>query len=179
MKSIQNFAAGFFITAVVILSFVSVLGVWKIFDADVITKSFETLGLLGLVAIIIMVAGKFIGNGEEQAMPTPPNPAFKIVRSVTVVVLIVCGVFLALLGVLAIWKVINNTDVLFKSLGSLAIIVFSSFVIIMTCLDREQNPLLHGGSAGSRRMSGVSIVIVVILAITLLPYLSRMLFYGW
>lgn len=163
MKNIQNAAAFFFILAIVILSFVSVLGVWDFFSDDVIAKSFQTLGLLAIVAIIILAAGKYSGHHTEtspEVSPELPNPAFKSIRVLTVGVLIISGTLLALLGVLAIWEVVSDKDVLYKSLGSLGIISFGAFIIVMTCLDREgkfeNKP--HG------RMSTGSIVGLVILA---------------
>lgn len=85
MKKIENAAAFLFIIAVAVLSVISVLGVWDFFAHDVITKSFETLGLLAVVAVVVMIAGKYIEGRSQTAevMPTLPNPAFKSIRQVT------------------------------------------------------------------------------------------------
>jgi uncharacterized membrane protein YidH (DUF202 family) len=100
-------------------------------------KSFETIGLLGIVALIVIAAGRVIETKQADGMLPLPNPAFSALRHLTVVVLILCAVLLALLGILAIWDVIADKDTLYKSIGSLAIITFSSFIIVITCLDRE------------------------------------------
>ncbi len=157
MKTIKNVAASLFIIAVVILSAISILGVWKIFSNDVIVKSFETLGLLAVVSAITMVAGKFIEakNQTAETVPEVPSPAFKAIRQSTLVVLIVSGSILALLGVLSIWDVITNKDVLYKSLGSLAILAFSSLIIVATCLEMEG--FRNSGEKG-RNISGGNII---------------------
>jgi len=136
MKKIQGYAAGFFIFAVSVLGVISILGVWNIFSGDVITKSFETLGLLGLVAVIVMIAAQFI-DAKHDGVIYVPNPGWKSMRKGTLGLLIVSVSVLALLGVLDIWDVITNQDVLNKSLSSIFIIAFVSFIIVITCRQME------------------------------------------
>lgn len=160
MKAIQD-AAGFaFILAVALFSSIAIFGVWELFDTDVISKSLMTIGLLALVAIIVIVAGRFVGTGQTVpgAVPALPNPAFHSLRRVMLGVLIVAVTLLALLGVLAIWDVIAEKEVLYKSLSSIAILAFAAFVIVMTCLERE------GGSIGGRKFSIGGLIGVVFLA---------------
>lgn len=161
MKSIHNVASAFFIGAVAVLSVISVLGVWEIFGSDVILKSFQTLGLLAFIAVVIIIAGRFLEQkNTEQMVPFTPNPIFKSIRQVTLGVLIVSASLLALLGILAIWDVITDKEVLFRALSSLGILAFSSFVIVITCLEREDSPLLKKGA----KISGWTIFLIVILA---------------
>jgi len=150
MKKIQDIAGFVFITAVSVLSFVSILGVWEFFGNDVILKSFQTLGLLAIAAIVIIVAGRFVDHKSEDGSEIifVPNPLFKTIRMATVGVLIVSASLLALLGVLAIWDVISDKDVLFKSLGSLGILTFTSLISVVTCLEREGNKILRRGGGG-------------------------------
>ena len=150
MKALQDTAAFLFIVAVGILTVVCVLGVWDFFSHDVIVKSFETVGLLAIVAVIVIVAGRFAGSGQSTTLTSMPNPAFRSIRNGTLGVLIIAASLLALLGVLSIWEVISDKDVLYKSIGSLAILAFGAFVMVVTSLDREQSPLLkrQGVSAG-------------------------------
>jgi hypothetical protein len=174
MKTLQDSAGLFFATAVSILSVISVLGIWDFFSQDVINKSFETIGLLALVAIVIIVAGHFVGNHADSTVPSAPvmpNPIFKSIRYATLTLLIICVSALALLGVLAIWDVIPDKDVLYKSLSSVAILAFGAFVIVLTCLEREDSPLLKGGgdNGGGRSWSiggviGLLIVIYIIFS---------------
>jgi hypothetical protein len=173
MKAIHNAASAFFIAAVGVLSAISILGVWEIFGSDVIGKSFQTLGLLAIIAIVIIVAGRFFESKDVLgAVPEVPNPVFKVIRRITLGVLIVSASLLALLGVLAIWDVITDKEVLFKSLGSLAIIAFAAFIIVMTCLERE------GGSfvTNHTKLSGWTVLGVVILAWILFGFIRSMMF---
>lgn len=163
MQKIHNVASGFFIVAVAVLSAISILGVWDFFSTDVITKSFQTIGLLALIAVVVIIAGRFtevkpVGDLTTTSVPNVPNPIFKTIRQTTVVTLITAAVLLALVGIMAIWDVITDKDVLYKSLSSLAILAFSSFVMVVTCLEREDNPLLKKHS----KLSGGVIVLLII-----------------
>ena len=169
MKAIQD-AAGFaFILTVALFSSIAVLGVWELFDNDVISKSLMTIGLLALVAIIVIVAGRFVGSGQgvSGALPMLPNPTFRSLRRVMLGVLIAAVTLLALLGVLAIWDVIAEKEVLYKALSSIAILAFASFVIVMTCLERE------GGSIGGRKFSIGGLIGIVLIAYLFSMFLFR------
>ncbi len=144
---LQDLSAGFFISAIAVLSFISVLGVWEVFGSDVITKSFSTLGLLAVVSIAIIIAGRYFDKSDPAVQPAGA-PVFKSVRQVTLIVLIVAAALLALVGVLAIWEIIANSEVVFRSLGSLAIIGFAAFITVMVCLERENNQAHRGGIGG-------------------------------
>lgn len=135
---VQNMASGLFIACVSVLTIVSILGVWKFFSGDVITKSFETLGLLAFVAGVVIVASRFVGDPTTVAMP---SPAFRATRNITLATLIVSSSLLAFFGVLSIWDVITDKDVLNKVLSSLVIVGFSSLIVVMVCLEREQDQL--------------------------------------
>jgi len=167
---IQNLAAGIFIACVVVLSIVSIFGVWDFFSTDVITKSFETLGLLAFVAIVVIIASNFVGDpsvaGEIQ------NTGFRATRSATLVTLIASSAFLALIGVLAIWEVITDKKVLGKSVSSLAIIAFASLIIVIMCLEREKNSFW---AKRSKEISGGA----VIAAIVFLYIMATFLFRSW
>lgn len=176
MKTIQNIASGIFIGAVSVLSLISILGVWDIFNKDVISKSFATLGILAVVAVVVMVAGRFVGGGEAAdptvpIVPTAPNPTFRIVRIATLGALIVSAVLLAFLGVCSVWDIITDKAILYKSLSSLTIIAFSSFVIVLTCLERENSPLLK--RAGRMHPGGVIAVIIIFMVLSMFMNLFR------
>jgi hypothetical protein len=164
MKKIEDVAAFIFVVAVAVLSIVSILGVWDFFNQDVINKSFETLGLLAFVAVVVMVAGKFIEGrmGQtENIAPVLPNPTFKVIRQMALTVLIVSVSLLAVLGVLAIWEVIKDKDVLYKSMSSIGILAFSAFIITATSLEREGNNFMSKERKGS---SWGAIILVIFLA---------------
>ncbi len=163
MKNLQDIAALFFIVAVFILSAISIAGVWEIFEKDVISKSFQTLGLLAAVSVVVMVSGKFIDKKSNDSgmsnYPSIPNPIFKPVRHFTIGVLIISASLLALLGVLSIWEVISDKDILYKSIGSLAVLAFAAFVVVLTSLEREGKSINKEG----KFFSGGGIILVLIL----------------
>lgn len=142
MKKIEDIAAFLFILAVALLSVVSVLGIWDFFNDDVISKSFQTLGFLAFVAAVVMIAGRFMeGRAEDGTVLPIPNPAFKTVRQITVTILIATVSILAILGVLSIWDVIQDRDVLYKSMSSVGVLAFGALIIVATSLAREGNKL--------------------------------------
>lgn len=170
MKAIQDTVAFFFITAVIILAGVAIFGVWDIFGKDVINKSFMTLGLLSVISLIIMVAGRFVDNKSDVAFAVPPNPAFGSIRRIMLGILIATTSLLALLGVLAIWEIITKGDVLWKSLGSISIIAFSSLIVVMTCRERE---MILSGNGRSKNLSLGTVVLLVLVGYWLLMMFSR------
>jgi hypothetical protein len=169
MRTIQNFAAGVFMLCVAVLSVVSVLGVWQFFAGDVIVKSFETLGVLAIIAIVVVFAARFIGESNTPVVAPTDAVEFRVVRNITLAVLIVSAVALALVGVLAIWNVIGHSDVVYKSLSSVAILAFASLIIVMICLNREQNELWR---ARKGQLTGGSVIAAFVLAWILLATLN-------
>lgn len=160
MRAVQDTVAFFFIAMVVILAGIAIFGVWEIFEEDVIGKSFMTLGLLSIIAVIIMVAGRFVDNKSDAAALAVPNPAFGSIRRMMLGVLIASATLLALLGVLAIWEVLTRGEVLFKSLGSIGIIAFASLLVVMTCREREM--VLSGDSRKKNFSLGTIIILVFV-----------------
>jgi Na+/proline symporter len=172
MKALQNWAGGIFILCVAVLSVVSVMGIWEVFGTDVIWKSFQTLGLLAVVSVVVIAAGKFVS--PEPTLPgqdllPQSHPLFKGVRNVTLGVLIVSAALLALLGVLAIWEVIQDSATVYKSLSSLAVLAFSSLIIVMVCLERERNELWQ---KRGHELGGIAALAFVLLIWLLLATLN-------
>lgn len=169
--TIQNVASGLFISCVAILTVVAILGVWKVFSGDVISKSFETLGLLAVVAVIVIVASRFVGDPSVATEPEP-RPGYRAIRNSTLASLIVSSALLAFLGVLSIWDVITDRLLMEKLLTTLGIIAFSSFIIVLVCLEREQNQFWKKHAKG---LSGGSIIGMIIF-VWLLFSLARFIF---
>ena len=172
MKKIQNGAAFVFIISAVILAVISIFGVWKIFEDDVIIKSIQTFGLLSIVAVIVIIAGRFIdsresltvsSNGVVESVPFS-NPVFTTIRKITLAVLITSVSLLAFFGVLAIWDVLAG-ETLSKSLSSIAIIAFTSIVVVITCLEREKHKLMQ------QKMSGGLIILLVVFGWMFISFL--------
>jgi uncharacterized protein YggT (Ycf19 family) len=166
MKKIEDFAAFVFIVAVGVLSVISVLGIWDFFNKDVINKSFETLGLLAFVAVVVMLAGRFIeGRSIQEAgaqLPAIPNPAFKVIRQITLTILIVAVSLLAVLGVLAIWEVIKDKDVLYKSMSSVGVLAFGALIITMTSLQGEGKEFMGNKNGKGFSVGGVVFILVLL-----------------
>ena len=168
MKKIANSAAILFIISVVILSIISILGIWEFFQNDVISKSFQSIGLLAIVAIIVMAADHFMDRAasgvttstlENTAVPAVVQDTltFSTIRKITLIILIASAALLALFGIMSIWQVVAS-NILHKSLGSISIICFSAFIIVMTCLEMEHNPILR-----KKHFSLGTILILIIL----------------
>lgn len=164
MKKLANLAAYWFIFSIAVLSIVSIFGIWDVLAKDVIMKSFQSLLLLGVVAVVIIIAQRFIGNGEPEpvsaAPMTPVSTTFTFLRHMTLSVLIVSVGLLALVGLLSIWEILQG-DVITKSLTSIAIVAFSSFIIVLTCLERENHKLVQGKD--NHTSPGVIVLIVILL----------------
>jgi len=169
MKSIRDFASGIFIFCVGILTIISILGVWDFFTKDVISKSFETFGILGIVALIVIIASKFIGNETVPVIPVP-NVFFSKIRNITLISLIVSAVVLAFVGVLSIWQVITDSTVVHRSVGSLVILIFSSLVIVLISLEREHSNL--GIKLNIKKNFVVGIVLSIIFGYFLFIFVS-------
>jgi hypothetical protein len=171
MKIIQEWAALFIVIAVSVLSAVAIMGIWEFFSKDVIEKSFQTLGMLALVAIIIMIAGRLIENRssiDNSGVVDVPNPMWKSVRVVTLTTLIVSVSLLAFTGVLAIWEVIKDKDMISKSLSSLGVLSFGAFIIVMVCLEREGK--LNNSHFHLSIGSATSIFVLIIFAYIFLSF---------
>lgn len=143
MKTVQDVAAFLFVTAVAVLTAVCVLGVLKIFGQDVVWKSFQTIGLLALATVIVLVAGRFVNSGGDSSMTVyTPNSAFPAIRRLTLGILVCAAALMAFAGVLAIWEVVSDQEMLYRLIGSLAVLAFGAFIIVVTCMEREKSPLL-------------------------------------
>jgi hypothetical protein len=171
MKKAQGYAAGFFIFAVAVLGIISILGVWQVFNSDVIGKSFESIGLLAFVAIIVIAACRYL-DAKTEGVIYVPNPGWKGLRKGTAGILIASVSVLALMGILAIWDVITDKQVLYKSLSSVAILAFVAFVIVLTCLAMEHDPSLSqdGQKKGPSAGQVVGYVILGIFLLWLLVF---------
>ena len=143
---------------------------WEVFEKKVIDQSFQTLGILALVTVITLIAGKFIESRSQETEKALPPPAFRVIRRTTLIALIVAISLLAFVGVFAIWEILEDEKIVTKSLVSLTILAFSAFIIVITCLEREGR---LGSPRGSKTIS-VGSIIFLILSFFLLRWL-----FGW
>ena len=145
---IQDAASAFLILSVFILSGISILGVWQVFDTDVIFKSFQTLALLAVVAVAVLGAGRYLDKGNTTDT-SPMVAVFKSLRHIILGVLIVSAALLAFLGILAIWEVIQDSQVVMRAISSLGIIGFASLITVAVCLEREKRQVPGIGNSSS------------------------------
>lgn len=144
------------IQLIIILTVVSLLGVWSFLGAGVLQKSFLSICYLSFFTLIIMFAEKFTSHGVQivstttpsSEMPVQAGSIFTGVRNFSIISLIAASIVLACTGLLAIWEVLPH-DTMFKTLSSLAIIAFSSFLIVLVCLQREKKNMPVPGSGES------------------------------
>jgi ABC-type Na+ efflux pump permease subunit len=133
-----------------------------------------TLGLLAFVAVVVMVAGKYFEKSQADiAVPPMPNPLFKTIRRMTLTILVISSSVLAVFGVLAIWDVITDKDILSKSLSSIGIIAFGSFIIVVTSLEREGNRLMNKGGSPIPTSTG-TVAVFIILGLIILTFFGRL-----
>ena len=174
MRKIADISAFVFICAMAVLSIVSIFGVWDVFAQDVIEKSFKTMGLLAFFSVVILIAEKFVSPDETEAANGAPHDVslFTTTRLTTVVVLIISAAVLAFFGVLSIWEVFSS-EVVWKSVTSLGIVAFSSAIISVLCLKRENHAILKSGAF---KMSGPTAFIALVVFVWIATAFIGMLF---
>ena len=161
-----------FIAVVTILSLVSLLGVWEVLDKDVVTKSFQTLGILALISIIIMVASRFTADSQDAVFSSSEvsTTLFTRLRKITLVALSIAVVLLGLVGVLAIWEILQDRENLYKTVSSIAVLVFAAVVIVFVCTEREGWNLF---GEKNRSISIGGVILFLIMFVILLNILRR------
>jgi uncharacterized membrane protein len=178
MRKIADIAAYLFILAITFLSTISVLSVWNVLAGDVVLKSFQTIGLLAVVAAIVLIASRFIdkespdheGEHDEDGRASSHGSylLFRGVRMITLCLLITSTALLALLGILAIWEVLSG-EVLNRSLASISIVAFSTLVIVVMSLERERSPALK-----RMKLSSGGFVVSFVLTLVFLIFLLQL-----
>ncbi len=171
-KKIQDLAALFFIIVVIILTGLSILGIWDFVSPDVVSKSVMTMGLLALAAVVVIMAARAVDAKSAatlEQIPEEPNPLFPALRHVTVAFLIAAVSLLALVGIMAIWEIIEGEAVQ-KSISSIALAAFSAFVVVVTCKSREGG----NGIDLNQKISG-KVWLLIILSFFLLQSLGGLL----
>lgn len=73
-----------------------------------------------------------------QPMISKPSPMVYLIQKIAVGVLVVSFTFLTLLSVLAIWDVVSG-DVAYKSISTMAVVFFSSIIIIAVTKTLQRN----------------------------------------
>lgn len=126
----------FVLTALVLLS------IWEfIDDKDIISKSLATAGILFGASVVTIIATHFItfDRDSNEMMPESRfvSPSlFTDLRKKSLVSLIVVVVFLAFLGVFAVWDVFAG-EVVVKSFASSVTLIFASILVVLITLERD------------------------------------------
>lgn len=93
-------------------------------------------------------------------------PMFTSIRKTAIAILVVSVGTFALLGILSIWEVIGKEDV-YKSLTSMGVISFASFLVILVSMEREgklwQNSAKNVPQFSTGRVVGIAIVLIILL----------------
>ncbi len=163
-KKIGDIVTLFFILCVGFLAFISVLSIWKIIDGDVMFKSLATVGIVAFASIIVMFASKSMStNTVQNEDQNSLVPIFTGVRYVTSGLLIICITLLAIIGVMAIWEVIKDKEVLNRVIGSMLVLAISSLIIIVACADRESKSIFGNHVEGEPIQISVGKIILLVL----------------
>jgi hypothetical protein len=139
MKKIANAAAYFFIITSLILTVISVAGVWGMFNGDVIWKSFESIGLIAFASIVVMISDSF----SAGKAPTPQEfvsynasiENFKSLRAISNSILIFSVAVSVFMGLLSIWDVVQG-KMLYTAIATLAIVGFYGLLTTIVCSKR-------------------------------------------
>jgi hypothetical protein len=55
-EKVKDIAISIFIASVSILTLISLLAIWDIFEGDVVFKSYTTIGIIGFASVAVVVA---------------------------------------------------------------------------------------------------------------------------
>ena len=171
MNKLFSIASLMFMGSAALLSLVSILGIWGILDDSAVEKAFETIAFLGVVAIVMLVPGRFIDHNKISAHSDEKFDArmkthFADIRHASLIMLMTAGGWLGLIGVFSIWDMLER-DVLFRSISSIAVLGFLTFITVIMCHERENT------SHRSKEMvTGISMGIMLLLGALFLTLLS-------
>ncbi len=145
MRKIKDFISHFFILATIFLTIISVYAIWADNAKDLLVKSFSTVALVLFVGTVIAISSRYMHSNEELSAHVEDEQAelsslevFKVIRKMTVSLLIGFSTLLAFIGVLSIWEFIKDKSVLDKVLASISCLIFSSIIIIAVCVLRSK-----------------------------------------
>lgn len=170
-KRISDIVALFFVFCIGILTALCLLSIWKFIDGDVVIKSMATIGIVAFASIIALFASRTMSGNDPQSDISPYLPMFTSLRYFTSTLLIISVAVLALIGVMAIWEFMTDKAIITKSVVSMIIIAFSSFLAIATCAERENRTIFGKVREGKSHFSIGSIIVLVILGAWLVPVL--------
>ncbi|NCB21200.1 MAG: hypothetical protein EOM88_04805 [Clostridia bacterium] len=66
MKKIKEVAVGILITAVSVLTLISILSIWNVFGKEVLWKSISTIGIVAFGALIVIIASQVLSHKDSS-----------------------------------------------------------------------------------------------------------------
>lgn len=172
---IKELASLLFMLCVLILSLISILGIWDLVPDDLVEKSMATIALITFTSLIVAFAATLSRHGEKtgvENVPAPINPTFPIIRKMSTTLLITAVILLTLIGVLSIWELFPE-EILFQSLSTIAVLAFAFFIIMISCLMNEKKTLNHDG-----KWSIGKIIIYILVALFAINIIGGLLMGG-
>lgn len=153
MTKIANYATYFFILTTLVLTLVSVAGIWGALNEDVIAKSFASVGLIAIASVVVLIVEAFSDKKavtkEEAADYMEAMQIFSFLHRISVTLIIVSLAVCVFLGLLSIWEIMNEAG-FSKSISSIATIGFYALITLGVCINREKkikNTEVIGASA--------------------------------
>lgn len=137
MHKFIDLIAGLFIGIVVAFAGVAILAIWDILSEDVIYKSMMSVGILGAVLFLVMVASNFLDKNEQATVLQ--NHTFAAVRRQASITLSLSVIFFAIVALMGVWEVVESRY-LSDVYATLSVVAGASIVILVVALKRENNP---------------------------------------
>lgn len=72
MHAIKKIAVSVLVTAVTLLTFLSILSIWDVLAKDIFWKSISSIGVVAFGALVIVVAAQTLEK-KEDAKVSPPS----------------------------------------------------------------------------------------------------------
>lgn len=100
---------------------------------------------------------------------------FTAIRKAAIAILVISIGALAFLGILSIWEVLEQQDV-YKSLTSMGIISFASFLVILVAMEREGKLWQYATREVGSSFSVGRVIGIVLVVLLFVMFFSRFLF---
>lgn len=140
-RSIERIAVGTLVFSVSILSIVGLLGIWEWLDNDIIWKSYTTIGVLGMAALLVVgiarVSNKYYADAPQA--PAPESQSWKTARNFVLGVTAAAFLSFTALAVLAIWDFVGDGS-LIKAFGSMGLLFASAIINLIAFSSQMDDP---------------------------------------
>lgn len=131
-RSIERIAVGTLVFSVSILSIVGLMAIWEMLSEDVLWKSFSTIGVLAVVALVIMGIARVASNyyQNQPKMPQPESVEWRAARNVLLAIVGAAFLFFAALSIMSIWDFIGD-DSLWHAINSMILLCVSAVIMLV------------------------------------------------